>query len=234
MTSKTRNPKRRKRTSTRSGEGWQAEKSAMTRGAILDAAIECFIELGYANTTTAVIAEYAGVSRGAMMHHFPSRSAVLQAAIGYLHEQRLREYHELMRNIDPPTEQLSRDKIRASLEAAWEYVNLPSFVAYHELLAASRTDPELNGIMQPLERDFESLFMQTVRAELPHFADLDILELCNDIVQFTMRGMALSHMSSRKQERAERMIELLTDVLEALYTTSSAAKASAGAGASLQ
>lgn len=234
MTSKTRNPKRRKRTTARNGEGWQAEKSAMTRGAILDAAIECFIDLGYANTTTAVIAEYAGVSRGAMMHHFPSRSAVLQAAIGYLHEQRLREYHELMRNIDPPTEQLSRDKIRASLEAAWEYVNLPSFVAYHELLAASRTDPELNGIMQPLERDFEGLFMQTVRAEFPHFADLDILELCNDIVQFTMRGMALSHMSSRKQERAERMIELLTDLLEELYTTSSAERIASEPGANLQ
>ncbi len=226
MTSKTRNVKRRKRSSSRTGEGWQAEKSAMTRRAILDAAVECFIELGYAKTTTAVIAEYAGVSRGAMMHHFPSRSAVLNAAIGHLHEQRLREYHELMTNIDLPTEQLSREKIRASVEAAWEYVNLPSFVAYHELLAASRTDPELKSIMQPLERDFENLFLQTVRTEFPHWADLDVLELCNDMVQFMMRGMALSHMSTRRQERAERMIEVLTSMLEEFYLESASEKVS--------
>jgi AcrR family transcriptional regulator len=203
---------------SRSGDSWQAEKSAMTRKSILDATIECFIELGYAKTTTAMIAEYAGVSRGAMMHHFPSRLAVLRAAIEYLHEQRLREYHELMMNIDLPNEQLSREKIRLSVEGAWRYVNLPSFVAYHELLAASRTDPELNDIMQPLERDFEGLFLQTVKEEFPHWAELDILDLCNDLVQFMMRGMALSHMATRRKQRAERMIEYITDSLDQLYT----------------
>ena len=55
----------------RNEKGWQAEKSAMTRSAILEATIQCLLELGYANTTTALIANYAGVSRGAMMHHFP-------------------------------------------------------------------------------------------------------------------------------------------------------------------
>ena len=57
----------------RNEKGWQVEKSAMTRWSILEATIQCLLELGYANTTTALIANYAGVSRGAMMHHFPSR-----------------------------------------------------------------------------------------------------------------------------------------------------------------
>lgn len=55
---------------------WQAQKSIMTREAIFDAAIECLIDLGYGGTTTALIAEHAGVSRGAMLHHFPSRAEV--------------------------------------------------------------------------------------------------------------------------------------------------------------
>src|SRR5690606_30850640 len=92
--------------------GWQAEKSAMTRKAILDAAVECFISLGYANTTTALIAEYAGVSRGAMMHHFPSRLSVLKAVVEYLHEIRLHEYRSFMADIDVPDQQLSRERIR--------------------------------------------------------------------------------------------------------------------------
>ena len=49
----------------RVGDGWQAEKSALTRQAILEAAVRCFVEHGYANTTTAMISDEASVSRGA-------------------------------------------------------------------------------------------------------------------------------------------------------------------------
>ncbi len=190
----------------------------MTRKAILDAAIQCFIDLGYAKTTTALIAEYAGVSRGAMMHHFPSRLEVLTAAIRYLHEKRLSEYHALMVDIDVPGEPLSRDKIRASVEAAWKYVNKPSFIAYQELLAASRTDTELRSVLEPVEKDFENQFMDTVRREFPHWEKIEVLDIANDMVQFLMKGMALSHMSSRKQQRAKNMIDSLTDYLDQLYT----------------
>ena len=64
-----------------SGEdiSWQAQKSAMTRDRILDAAINCFVELGYTNVTTAKVASSAGVSRGAMLHHFPSKTELIQA-----------------------------------------------------------------------------------------------------------------------------------------------------------
>lgn len=197
--------------------GWQAEKSAMTRKAILDAAVECFIDLGYANTTTALIAEYAGVSRGAMMHHFPSRHSVLAAVVQYLHELRLKEYQGLMTDIDVPDQQLSRERIRDSVDAAWKYVNTPTFIAYEELLAASRTDPELNSVLQPIEESFEREFMAAVQGLFPHWQGLGSLELANDVVQFMMRGMATSHMATNKDERAQRVLEFVTDSLERLY-----------------
>lgn len=201
----------------RRGDGWQAEKSAMTRKAILDAAVTCFVEQGYSRTTTALIAEYAGVSRGAMMHHFPSRLAVIKAVVDHLHQMRLQEYMELMKDIDTPDASLSRAAIRKSVEAAWKYVNLPSFVAYQELLAASRTDPELSSVLERVERDFENHFFETVKNVFPHWEKLNVLELANDVVQFSMQGMALSHMSTHKQQRAKRMIEHVTDQLETLY-----------------
>jgi hypothetical protein len=80
--------------------GWQAKKSAMTRQAILEAAIQCIIDHGYAQTTTWLIADRAAVSRGAMTHHFPSRSDVLTATIKYLHERRLQEYRALVQEFD--------------------------------------------------------------------------------------------------------------------------------------
>ncbi len=64
----------------------------MTRDRILDAAINCFVELGYTNVTTAKVASSAGVSRGAMLHHFPSKTELIQAAVEYLHDKLLQDY----------------------------------------------------------------------------------------------------------------------------------------------
>ena len=52
---------------------WQQTKSENTRAAILEGALACFYDLGYRATTTEKVAKRAGVSRGAMLYHFPSR-----------------------------------------------------------------------------------------------------------------------------------------------------------------
>src|SRR5512145_425950 len=94
------------------GAGWQAQKSASTRLQIVEAALRCFVELGYARTTTTVIAEKAGLSRGAMLHHFPSKLDIVRAAVEHLHAKRLKAFRK---SID----RLARDDSRArkSLEA---------------------------------------------------------------------------------------------------------------------
>src|SRR5689334_23951571 len=66
----------------------QAERSATTREALLDATIACLVEDGYANTTTSRVAERAGVSRGAHLHHFQTRHALVAAAMELLAERR--------------------------------------------------------------------------------------------------------------------------------------------------
>ncbi|GIX31240.1 MAG: hypothetical protein KatS3mg124_1712 [Porticoccaceae bacterium] len=199
-------------------QGWQAEKSAMTRNAILEAAIQCFIELGYARTTTALIAEYAGVSRGAMMHHFPSRAEVLKATIEHLHQKRLAEFRELMGGIDDPAELMDRKRIEESVRRAWTYVNQPTSIAFQEVLMASRTDPELRAVLEPLEREYEKQFMETVKAVFPHWQDLDNLETANDLVHFLLTGMMMAQMQHRKQARTRRILEHLADTLEEIYT----------------
>ncbi|MBR9911795.1 MAG: TetR/AcrR family transcriptional regulator [Gammaproteobacteria bacterium] len=192
----------------------------MTRTAILNAACQCLIELGYANTTTALIASHANVSRGAMMHHFPSRMSVIKAVIDYLHELRLREYQELMADIDDPNVKLSKESIRKSVDSAWRYVNLPSFIAYQELLMASRTDAELKKVIEPVEKDFEKQFLNTVKLVFPHWEKVEALEASHDLVQFLMKGMALSHMSVRKNARAKRVRTHLTNILYQIYEES--------------
>src|SRR3954453_17626637 len=66
----------------------QAQRSAATREALLDATLECLVEDGYANTTTTRVAERAGLSRGAHLHHFQTRDTLLAAAADHLTRRR--------------------------------------------------------------------------------------------------------------------------------------------------
>ena len=204
------------------GAGWQAEKSALTRQAILEAAVRCFVQHGYTNTTTAMIAEEGDVSRGAMMHHFSSRSAVMEAVVGYLHVRRLNEYRQLMSDIDSPDQMLTRAAIRTSVETAWKYVNLPSFIAYQELLGAARTDPALASAVDEVERDFEREFLKTVRAVFPHWEQVKSLKAAHELVQFVMQGMGVAHRSPQREQRARRVIDTVTDYLETIYLADTA------------
>jgi AcrR family transcriptional regulator len=56
---------------------------------LLEAAVECLAELGWAGSTVAVVAERAGVSRGAAQHHFPTREELFSAAFAYMVQARL-------------------------------------------------------------------------------------------------------------------------------------------------
>jgi len=201
----------------RETEGWQAQKSAKTRRAILEAAIQCFIDRGYAQTTTSLIAEYAEVSRGAMMHHFPSRKAVLKATIKYLHKKRLTEYRKMMEAVKLPSGVMSKENIAQLVTEAWKYVNLPSSMAYQEILMASRTDQELKQVLEPQEKDFEKSYFDAIQRLFPSWEGRKDVEIVHDAAMFMLTGMMLSHMKSNKKQRTKQLMEFLTNSVINLY-----------------
>jgi AcrR family transcriptional regulator len=67
------------------------DRSRATRQRLLEAAVDCLAELGWARATVAVVAERAGVSRGAAQHHFPTREALFTAALDYMAAERIAE-----------------------------------------------------------------------------------------------------------------------------------------------
>ena len=58
----------------------RSERTADSRLLILDAAVACLVEEGYAGASTLAVQARAGVSRGRLLHHFPSRAELLVAA----------------------------------------------------------------------------------------------------------------------------------------------------------
>jgi AcrR family transcriptional regulator len=65
----------------------QADRSARTRGALVGAARELFAEKGFAATSRDEIAARAAVTRGALYHHFDSKTAVAAAVVAELEEE---------------------------------------------------------------------------------------------------------------------------------------------------
>jgi len=124
----------------------QEERSTATRERLLNATVDCLIEYGYTGTTVARIAERAGVTRGAQVHHYPTKADLVLAALRHLAtkqvEQSLAELPRLTR---------ANDVIGATLDMLWRVHKGPIFVAIVELWVAARTDPELAAHVGELE-----------------------------------------------------------------------------------
>ena len=68
---------------------WQAQKSAQTRRSILEAAVSCYVKLGYYHTTIGTIVKESSLSRGAVNHHFDSLFDLVRSAANYIKEKRI-------------------------------------------------------------------------------------------------------------------------------------------------
>ena len=110
----------------------------MMRARLLEATVELLIERGYAGTSTTLVSERAGVSRGAQLHHFPSKAALVVAAVEHLTRVRGEELGRAAGAVPR-----GRDRTRAVLEMLGDHFTSPVFTAALELWVAARTDAEL-------------------------------------------------------------------------------------------
>ncbi|MDA8541010.1 TetR/AcrR family transcriptional regulator, partial [Planktomarina temperata] len=92
----------------------QAERSAATQAKILEAAQNLIAERGLAHTSTQDIARQAQVSRGAMLHHFPSRAVLIQATYAEMLRQESIRLREFARTLQP-----GQNRLKALTEYIW-------------------------------------------------------------------------------------------------------------------
>jgi AcrR family transcriptional regulator len=121
----------------------QAERRAETTEALLDATIEAIAELGYHGATTAEICARAGVTHGALFHHFETRIDLVLAALGRMTEQRVANYVEFATQVEAVGKPIDL------LRMVWQLARDPIAIVWAELTIAARTDPELRARVQP-------------------------------------------------------------------------------------
>ena len=170
------------------------ERSATTRAAVLDATIEQLAEYGYGRTTTVEVAGRAGVSRGALVHHFSTRADLVLAALEYLCERRLEELEVGIARLSD-----TEDRLSAFVDLMWSTFEGPLFTAQLELWMAARADPELYERLYPLERGFGKRL-----SELCNQAVGDGVGPLYEMTKHLMRGMAVERLlKSDERERRE-------------------------------
>lgn len=185
----------------------QEERSAETRGRLLDATIDCLIDLGYAATTTTVIAERAGVSRGAQLHHYPTKAELVAAAVEHL----TRRIGEDLLN-EAARLPADDDRASAAVDLLWSQFSTPLFPAWLELLVASRTDSDLRKHLLAVE---ERLRRAVQRQTLDVFGEETTtapgFQLALDLTFSLMNGLALEQATAQADGRARkrRQAELL-------------------------
>ena len=165
----------------------QSLKSVQTKKRLIEGAIRCIVKFGYSRTTTSRVAAEAGLSRGAMLHHFENGDALMRAVIAELHEKRLRA---IRRSGD-----LSGRDVQEVVRTYWDQLSSPSFTAFHELSIAARTDQGLARILEPAQAEFrERRYALSIDAFPEWQKNRTNFDLALALSQQTIEGMAINRL----------------------------------------
>jgi AcrR family transcriptional regulator len=180
----------------------QEERTRLMRQRLLEATVECLVESGWSGTSTTLVSQRAGVSRGAQLHHFPTKNDLVLAAVAHLADVRAAELRDAATKLPG-----GGRRTRAVLEMLADQFTSPVFTAALELWVAARTDAALHGALVPLE--------QRIGREI-HRQTVELLGVdeqrpgVRELVQATLdlvRGLGLANTISDDTTRRKRILD---------------------------
>jgi AcrR family transcriptional regulator len=184
-----------------------AERSAETRGAIIDAAIELLFSRGHTATTTIAVAARAKVSRGAMLHHFPTRVEMLIAVAEHIvtrqREQRRARTKELGTGLK---------RYYAGADINWDVQKQPATIALLEIMMATRGDAQLRKGFAPFIKQMREMRgnAATLVAGDLGVSDKTTVATMLYLHQATLRGLAIHLLCTGDEAAVEDARRLFT------------------------
>ncbi len=187
----------------------QEERTRAMRARLLEATVELLVEKGYAGTSTTLVSERAGVSRGAQLHHFPTKQDLVVAAVQHVTEVRGAELAAAAENL--PT---GPKRTRAVLQVLGDHFTSPVFTAALELWVAARTDPDLLAEVTPLElkvgRETHRMTLDLLGADESQPGVRELVQATLDLV----RGLGLANTISDDRRRRTRILDQWAQTLD--------------------
>ena len=186
----------------------QQDRSRVTRARLLESAVSCLAELGWNGATVAVVAEHAGVSRGATQHYFPTREDLFTAALEHMAEVRLAEIRREAARRPTATKDVVGLLVRL-------YTG-PLFRAALQVWAAAAASDALRELVVPLEA---RLGREAHRAAIELLGADESAPGVRAAVQATLdlaRGLGLAGTLTDDSRRRDRIIAQWAAMLDAV------------------
>lgn len=177
---------------------WRTKKASNTRFRIMEATLDCLVEIGFTNTSIATIADKAGLSRGAVQFHFPTKGAAMEAVTNHILQRRLDMYRADMAKIPA-----SEDFLEHAIHAYWKQVTRPEFIAQQEIALAARTDTALAEVLGKAYREYVMRSREPFLAEFPAWKSSQAqYETSANFAQYLVEGMAWGYTNRYLTEKA--------------------------------
>lgn len=175
-----------------------------TRRQLIAAAIECLCERGYAATSIETVMDRAGVSRGSVLHQFPTRISLIAGAIEAAMDAMMEHTRDRMRALPDPV-----TRYRAMCDLFWDTQNIPEGAAVTEALLASRWDAALGEALRPVGMRIEAEIDQETRATAiaAGVRDVEASMVHARVLILTLRGITLELMYDKKRAMIHRALE---------------------------
>ncbi|HEU5456051.1 MAG TPA: TetR/AcrR family transcriptional regulator [Nocardioides sp.] len=187
----------------------QEERTRAMRARLLEATVDCLVERGFSHTSTTLVSERAGVSRGAQLHHFPTKNDLVVAAVEHLTDVRGADLAAAAERL--PT---GKRRTRAVLQMLADHFTGPVFTAALELWVAARTDETLLAAVEPLEqrvgRDTHRLTVELLGADESRPGVRELVQATLDLV----RGLGLANTISDDARRRARILDRWATTLD--------------------
>jgi AcrR family transcriptional regulator len=189
----------------------QQDRSRATRQRLLEAAIECMADLGWSGSTVAVVAERAGVSRGAAQHHFPTREDLVTSAVGYVSVERLKMLRSQAVDMAPGPE-----RIRAVLTLVERMYTSPLFRAAVHVWVAASADERLRerviGLEAQVGRESHRTVLQLLGADESRPGVREAVQATLDLG----RGLGLANLLTDDSRRRRRVLDQWSKMLSTM------------------
>lgn len=187
----------------------QEERTRAMRQRLLEATVELLNERGFAGTSTTLVSERAGVSRGAQLHHFPTKNDLVFAAVEHLSRARADDLIAAAQTLPS-----GEGRTVAVLEMLGDHFSSPVFTAALELWVAARTDADLRAQVAPLEkrvgRQTHALTVELLGADEAREGVRELIQATLDLV----RGLGLANTLNNDVRRRRKILAAWADVLE--------------------
>jgi len=186
--------------------GPHAERTAAMQQRLIDTAIQCLYELGYAATTTQLVMDRAGVSRGALLHHFPTKVDLMVAVANYAARHQNRAVGKKLAHTPE-----GMPLYLAITRATWEVTVEPPATALLEIMMAARADALLAERLSKVVEDFENRQRADVWriAEGLGIQDQARVEAMIRLHRAAMRGLAIELNLQKNRSQVEASIDIL-------------------------